>query len=84
MDLNLENFENHGRNAIQVELAKELYGDVFSEDEMLTRWVNEGYAKRFGDYISKHPDVEEKILSKENEEAFAEAVEEIRKGVLLH
>lgn len=79
--MSLENFENRGRNEIQMALANKLYGESgLNDDEILNRWVTEGYAKRFGDYLEEHPDMEDKILIEEDAGAF----EDLKKNILLH
>ena len=85
MSPSLENFDDRGRNAIQMEFARELYKDLdFSEDEMLIRWEREGYAKRFGDYFSEHPEMEEKIFFEEDKDEFEKALEKLKKEILQH
>lgn len=80
--MNLERvFIDPERNEIQIEFAQELYGNSgLTDDEMLTRWVNDGYAKRFGDYLDEHPDIAEKIFAGSDEDA----LEELRKKIILH
>ncbi|MEK7129067.1 MAG: hypothetical protein AAB471_00460 [Patescibacteria group bacterium] len=79
--MNLENFEDHGRNDVQMALANELYGESgLNEDEILNRWVAEGYAKRFGDYMYEHPDMEDRLFVEKDDEAF----EDLKRNILLH
>lgn len=80
--MNLERvFRDPERNEIQIEFAQQLYGNNgLTDDEMLTRWVNEGYAERFGNYLDKHPDIAERIFAGEDETA----LEELKKNTLLH
>ncbi len=72
------NFDND--NVFQVRMASELYNDLnISDDEMMERWVSEGYSKKYMDYLAEHPEIEEKIIQDEEE-----ALSEIKSNILYH
>ena len=78
MSVNLEQFEDRGRNAIQMALAHELFGDSgISGDEMMLNWVNQGYAKKFYEYLNEHPEMEEKLFTDRDNDAYAALKREI-------
>lgn len=73
-----EKFGDRGRNAIQMALAHELFGDSgMSGDEMILNWVNQGYAKRFDEYLKEHPEMDERLFIKREDGAFNELAKEI-------
>ncbi|GEM_PF-4660241 len=81
MDIHQEQFSDHGRNAIQMALAEELYGkNILPDDELMNKWIIEGYARRFGDFLNNNPGIEEKILLDQD----SDAIRKLKQDVLFH
>ncbi len=81
MSLNLEQLGGRGRNAIQIALAQELFGNTgVSNDEILHNWVNQGYAKKFDEYLKEHPEMEDKLFIDQSNDAY----KELREKIIYH